>query len=315
MPVPLFILAVLVVVLLIVGFLAGPIGSQIFQKLFNITLNFPDWLVVKEPEVHLPAPVLFHIGSLGITNTMLATWLTVIFLVVGSYLVTRRLEMVPGRMQAIVEFLFGWLYDFCKEVAGEENGRKFFPVIATIFLFVMFNGWLSLIPGFGPAIYAVVGGEHYELLRGANTDINTPLAIAIVSFLFVWGYGFRVFGFSFFKQYFNFGGIFRGLGQLFTGKLKSGLSTFFSGVVDAFVGMLELLSVFIRIVSFTFRLFGNMLAGEILILIAAFLIPFVLAIPFYGLELLVGFVQALIFGGLTLVFVTLAVTPHETGEV
>ncbi len=85
----------------------------------------------------------------------------------------------------------------------------------------------------------------------------------------------------------------------------------FSGAIDMFVGGLELLSVFIRIISFTFRLFGNMTAGEILLLIAAFLVPWVLALPFYGLEMLVGFVQALIFSGLSLVFFTMAVTPHE----
>ena len=84
----------------------------------------------------------------------------------------------------------------------------------------------------------------------------------------------------------------------------------FNGVIDIFVGVLETLSEFIRIVSFTFRLFGNMTAGEILLLIVAFLVPWILALPFYGLELLVGFVQALIFGGLTLVFATIAVTHH-----
>ncbi|TET26150.1 MAG: F0F1 ATP synthase subunit A, partial [Dehalococcoidia bacterium] len=84
----------------------------------------------------------------------------------------------------------------------------------------------------------------------------------------------------------------------------------FSGAIDIFVGLLELLSELVRIISFTFRLFGNMTAGEILLLIVAFLVPWVLALPFYGLELLVGFVQALIFGGLTLVFATIAVTPH-----
>ena len=99
---------------------------------------------------------------------------------------------------------------------------------------------------------------------------------------------------------------------MFKGKVKAGLSGLFTGAIDIFVGMLEGLSELIRIVSFTFRLFGNMTAGEILLLIAAFLIPWIFAIPFYGLELLVGFVQALIFGGLTLVFLTLAVTEHGT---
>ena len=106
------------------------------------------------------------------------------------------------------------------------------------------------------------------------------------------------------------GRFFQSIGQLFRGRLKAGLSGLFSGFIDIFVGVLKTLSEFIRIVSFTFRLFGNMVAGEILLLIAAFLIPWVFAIPFYGLELLIGFVQALIFSGLTLVFLTIAVAHH-----
>ena len=117
-------------------------------------------------------------------------------------------------------------------------------------------------------------------------------------------------GFFYLKKFFNFGQLFRSLGQLFGGKLRTGLSGLFSGIIDIFVGILETLSEFIRIVSFTFRLFGNMTAGEILVLLIIFLVPWVLALPFYGLELLVGFVQALIFGGLTLVFLTVAVASH-----
>jgi len=151
-----------------------------------------------------------------------------------------------------------------------------------------------------------------HLLRGANTDINMPLALALISFVFVEFFGIRAHGgFRYLAKFINVGQFFRSTGQLFTGKLRAGLSGMFTGVVDIFVGALEALSEFIRIVSFTFRLFGNMTAGEILLLIAMFLVPWVLALPFYGLELLVGFVQALIFGGLTLVFVTIAVTPHE----
>ncbi len=357
LPPVLFVIAVVFIVLFIVGFLAGPIGSEILDSLFGVRLSFPEWLVIDAPQAHLPAPVLFKIFGWPITNSILAAFLTVIVLVLGSYLVTRRLKTVPGRMQAAVEFLLGWLFDFCKSVAGEKNGRKFFPVIATIFLFVLFNSWLSLIPGFGAAVLAedlgpipaesrvqsneeneelilvdaegnpvtiegetphivMRDGEYFilresDLLRGANTDVNTPLAIAIISFVFVWFYGVRSFGLKFFKQYFNFGKFFRGIGQVFTGKLGQGFSTSFSGIVDIFVGLLELLSVFIRLVSFTFRLFGNMTAGEILLLITAFLVPLALALPFYGLELFFGLIQALIFSGLTLVFVTLAVTPHE----
>jgi F-type H+-transporting ATPase subunit a len=171
---------------------------------------------------------------------------------------------------------------------------------------VAFNAWLSLIPGFGSILFG-----HHELFRGANTDVNTPLAIALASFVFVEYYGLKTLGIKYLRKFVNLGGFFGSASKVFKGKAKQGLSGLFSGAVDVFVGGLETLSELIRIVSFTFRLFGNMTAGEILLLIAAFLIPWVLALPFYGLELLIGFVQAFIFSGLTLVFVTMAVSPHE----
>lgn len=300
---PVFIvIAVITLAIVVIGFLSGSLGQKMFPG-----ISMPSWLVPDAPEPHLAAPVLFHIGSWPITNTILATWLTIIILVLLSWLVTRRMKLVPGRLQMVFEAMLGWVYDLCRSVAGEENGRKFFPVVVTIFLFVLFNAWLSLIPGF----VSITAG-HHELLRGANTDVNTPLAIALVSFVFVLYHGLKSLGFGFLRQYFNFVGLFRSTGRLLTGKVKAGFSGLFSGAVDAFVGLLELLSMFIRIISFTFRLFGNMTAGEILLLIAVFLVPMVIALPFYGLELLVGFVQAFIFSGLTLVFVTMAVTPHET---
>jgi F-type H+-transporting ATPase subunit a len=183
-------------------------------------------------------------------------------------------------------------------------------VVCTIFLFVLFNAWLSLIPGFGPAF--LKHGEAYELLRGSNADVNTPLAIACISFVFVAFYGFRSLGIGWLKQYFNFGPFFHSIGGIFKGKFN--VMNIFSSAVGVVVSGLELLSRFITIISFTFRLFGNMTAGEILLLIVAYLVPFVLAVPFNFLELLIGFVQALIFAGLTVVFVTMAVAPHEQTE-
>lgn len=285
--------------LFVIGFLAGPIGQKLIP---GVTL--PGWMSVPRPDPHLPAPVIFHIFGWPITNSIIGGWITLVFLVVVSFVLTSHTKIVPGRLQTVFEFLLGWIFDLCKSIAGEENGRRFFPVVCTIFLFVLFNAWLSLIPGFG----SILLGEH-ELFRGANTDVNTPLAIALVSFIFVGYFGLKVAGMGFVRQYINFGRFFRSIGRVFKGKFD--LMGIFSGAIDIFVGGLELLSMFIRIVSFTFRLFGNMTAGEILLLIAAFLIPWVLALPFYGLELLVGFVQALIFSGLTLVFVTMAVSPHE----
>jgi F-type H+-transporting ATPase subunit a len=305
---PILIIVVVVFLgLFIVGFLAGPIGQNLFSS-FGVEIDMPDWLTVPAPEPHLPAPELFNVFGIPITNTILASLLTVIVLVVFSYVVTRRMKIVPGRLQTMFEALLGWLFDLCKSVAGDANGRRFFPVIATIFLYVFLNAWLSLIPGFGSITYTVHGHE-YELIRGANTDVNTPLAIAIISFVFVAFYGLKTLGIGWLRQYFNFGPFFRSAGRLFKGKLD--FMGLISGAIEIVVGLLELLGRFITIISFTFRLFGNMTAGEILLLISAFLVPFVLAIPFYGLELLIGGIQAFIFAGLTLVFVTMAVTPHS----
>jgi F-type H+-transporting ATPase subunit a len=299
----LIIIAIIALAIVILGFMAGPIGSKLIGE-----MEWLSWMTVQSPEPHLSAPVLFHILGLPVTNTILAGWLTVIFLVVLTWVVTRRMQLVPRRLQMVFEFLLGWIFDLCNSIAGEENGRKFFPVICTIFLFVLFNAWLSLVPGFG-SIEITIHGHHYELLRGSNTDVNTPLAIALVSFVFVIFFGLKDARMGFVKQYINFGRFFRSTGRIFKGKFEP--IEIFAGAIDIFVGGLEILSMLIRNVSFTFRLFGNMTAGEILLLIAAFLVPWVLALPFYGLELLVGFVQALIFSGLTLVFVTMAVSPHE----
>ena len=293
--------------LFVVGFISGPIGRSMFGD-----LGLPSWLSVPRPDPRLPAEEVFHLFGFPITNSILGAWLSIIVLVGISYAVSRRIKLIPSRLQAAVESALGWLLNFCQEVAGEENGRRFFPIVATIFLFVIANAWLSLLPGFGTITITNAGGETAHLLKGANTDVNVPLALALVSFISVGYFGIRsVGGVRYLGKFFNVGRFLGGFGQLFRGKPRAGLGGLFMGIIDIFVGMLEALSEFIRIVSFTFRLFGNMTAGEILLLMVIFLVPWIAALPFYGLELLIGFVQALIFGGLTLVFLTVAVTHHE----
>ena len=292
-------------VLFVIGFLVGPLGKSMFGD-----LGLPSWLSVPQPAPKLPAEVVFHFFGFPIANSVIGAWITIIVVVAFCYAVTRRMKVVPSRVQAAFEFLVGWLYKFCQNVAGEQNGRKFFPLVATIFLFVAFNAWLSLLPGFGSIEIVNPGGHHVHLLRGANTDINMPLALALASFVFVEFFGLRTLGIRYLGKFVNVGPFFRSIGHMFRGGLRAGLSGLLIGAIGIFVGLLEALSEFIRIVSFTFRLFGNMTAGEVLLLIAAFLIPWVFALPFYGLEILVGFVQALIFAGLTLVFLTLAVAHH-----
>jgi F-type H+-transporting ATPase subunit a len=302
----LIVIAVVALAIVVVGFLSGGIGQKLLEK-FGINVHLPSWLIAPSPEPHLPAPVLFHVFGFPITNTMIGGWITIVFLVVLCWLITRKMKLIPGRLQSTFESGLGWIYDFCVSVAGAKNGREFFPVVCTIFLFVAFNAWLSLIPGFGSVTF-----HGHELLRGSNTDVNTPLAIAIVSFVFVTYYGIKKLKMGWLRQYFDFGPLFRAFGQAFRGKIK--IMDFFSGFIAVFVGLLEFLSMLIRMVSFTFRLFGNMTAGEILLMVAAFLLPMAISWAVYGLELFVGFIQALVFSGLTLAFASMAVTSHDEEE-
>ena len=300
-------LSVVFLVLLVIGFAAGAVGKSM------LGLELPSWLSVPQPELKLPAETVFHLFGFPITNSILGAWITIIFLVGFSWAITRRMKLIPSRLQAAFEFLIGWVYDLCRSVAGEENGRRFFPVVTTIFLFVGFNAWLGLLlPGFGSITVHTAEGV-VPLFRPANTDINLPLALALTSFAFFWYFGLRALHLRFLGNFLNFGEFGRGVKLFFKGKVKDSLFSLITGVIYIFTGFLEFLSVLIRVVSLTFRLFGNMTAGEIFVLILFFLIPFLslLAVPVYGLELLIGFIQAIIFGGLTLIFLTLAVEPHE----
>ena len=297
---------VVLLALTVISLLSGALGSSFFGD-----LGLPNWLTVPKPLIQLPAETVFHLFGFPITNSIITAWLSIIVLVILAWAVTHRIKLIPSRLQSLLEFAIEWMLNLCVDVAGEKNGRRFFPIVTTIFLFVIMNAWLSLLPGFGSIVITGAEGEPVHLLRGANTDINMPLALALISFVFVEYLGIRSLGFHYFGKFLRMGQFFRGIGQLFRGKLRAGFVGLFTGAIDIFVGMLEALSEIVRIVSFTFRLFGNMTGGEILILMMLFLAPWVLALPFYGLELLVGLVQAIVFGGLTLVFATVAVTPHE----
>ncbi len=328
-------------VLLIVGFVVGAIGS----RMFGLEGPFP---FVAQPEIHLPPQPIFpketrysalgldagaedhatedtdhaepadsddahgdeaahHGEPLGmmqfaVTNTLLSAWLVSIIMLVFFVGPARKPKLVPGRMQALVEMIFEVVLNFSVSILGPDMARRTFPIVATIFFFVLFNAWLAifLIPIYQAIGYGA-GGEHgfeirAHLLRPAGTDLNMPLALALVSFVFVEYWGFRAHRFGYLKKFFAFGDILRGRP---------------SGIINVFVGLLELISELVRVVSFTFRLFGNMTAGEILVVMITFLVPFVATQFVFGLELLVGLVQSVIFAGLTLIFLSVAVSHEE----
>jgi F-type H+-transporting ATPase subunit a len=301
---------VIILALFGVGLVFGPLGASF------LGIETPSFMAVPKPHVALPSEVLFKVAGFPITNTLIASWLTVIVLASMFYVCTRKMKLIPGRLQNLAEMAIETLLNFVEGAAGKKHARLLFPVVATIFIYVITNAYLALLPFFGTIVVAGQEGEFVPLFRSANTDINVPLSIAVMSFIFVEFWGMKSLGaFRYLGEFFNFGQIGRGVKELFTGKIRPAITNIAFGFINLFVGLLEVFSHLIRIVSFTFRLFGNMTAGEILLLISAFLIPFIFTIPFYGLELLIGFIQALIFAGLTLVFGIIAVAPmHEERE-
>jgi F-type H+-transporting ATPase subunit a len=314
LPLPLFIfIGAALIILMVISLLGGPIGSKLLQ-VFGVNFSLPGWASVETPKPELAAEALFNIGSLPVTNTLLTTWISIIILLLFAFFSTRKMKLIPSRLQVAFEFVVTTLLNLCESIAGPKYGRQVFPIIATIFLFVFVNAWTSLIPGFGTI---TIGVEHLgeniniPLLRGANTDINVPIALALVAFVTVWFFGFKASGLRYLSQFFQFKKFGQAFKDLAKGNFKGALGNIGFGFIDLLVGFLEFLSQFIRLISFTFRLFGNMTAGEILLLSISFLVPWVLSIAIYGLEMLVGFVQALAFSLLTLIFTSIAVAGHE----
>ena len=258
---------------------------------------------------------MLHVGHFVVTNTLIASWFTIIVLVVFSLVCTYKMKLIPGRRQAMAEAVVEYLLNFVEGVAGKKHARMLFPGVATIFIYVITNAYLALLPFFGSIGIIEHDGKFAPLFRSANTDVNVPLSIALMSFILVESWGMRAIGvLHYLSEFINVGQMAQGLKQLFTGKISQAFMNIVFGFISLFVGVLEIFSHLTRMLSFTFRLFGNMTAGEILILVSCFLVPMVFTIPFYGLELLIGLIQALIFSGLTLVFGAVAVSPHHEEE-
>jgi len=299
-----------VLILFVIGMVFGPLGSSFFGKEPPSILNIP------KPHVALPAEPVFHVGHFSITNTLIASWFTILVLVGVSIFLTRKMKLIPGKRQGLAEVVVEGLLNFVEGIAGKKHARMLFSGVATIFIYVISNAYLALLPFFGTIGIHGHEGEHgaefAAIFRAANTDVNVPLSIALMSFVFVESWGMRAIGVShYLGEFINVRQFLQGLKELFTGKIKTGPMNIVFGFISLFVGVLEIFSHLTRMLSFTFRLFGNMTAGEILILVSCFLVPLVFTIPFYGLELLIGMIQALIFSGLTLVFGTIAISPHE----
>ncbi|MEP6936993.1 MAG: F0F1 ATP synthase subunit A [Chthoniobacterales bacterium] len=258
--------------------------------------------------VPLKPAVLLHLGKFAVTNSMLVTWVVAGGLVVGAQTATRNIRPVPSGAQNFWEWLVESLYNFLEGMIGSQLVKKTFWFFATIFIFILFLNWFGLLPGVG-----TIGWGHHDsvtgafrvdrpLLRGANADLNLTFAMACVFFAcwMVWA-----------VQANGVGGV---LVHLFGPKGETtGFLRLLMIVIFFAVGWLEVVSILFRPISLSFRLFGNIYAGETMLESMSNVVPslaWLIPIPFYFLELLVGFVQALVFMLLTAVF-TLLIAQHE----
>ena len=321
--------------------------------------------------IQIPAELVTDIGTddfhFSLMNTMVTTWIAMLILIIIATKIRSGLNETPGRFQALFEVLIEFFLKLCESVAGKDKARRFFPLVFTIFLFIVVANWMGILPGFGtigriadPVEIAHHHGDHtyvdpgardhseksqsqeddhdsqlgsvklhvfkdsgalavltpgslsdeltfdeYEaadgvgkgykaghlvpFLRSANADINVTLAMAIVAMVMVHYWGLSILG------------AFGHLGKFIN---------FREGPIGFFVGILEIISEIAKVISFTFRLFGNIFAGEVLLMAMGFLLPLIGIIPFMGLELFVGIIQAFIFSMLTLVFASMASISH-----
>tara|TARA_Y100000590_G_scaffold16981_1_gene20348 strand:+ start:5121 stop:6302 length:1182 start_codon:yes stop_codon:yes gene_type:complete len=377
-------LAIVIICTLVFGasILGGALGSAFGFGFFASSL----------PAIQLPAEKVADgfstpVGKWDVMNTMITTWLAMLFLILISLRIRKNLKDVPGRLQALFEVIMEFFLGLCEQIAGKEHARRFFPLVFTIFIFIVIANWMGILPGFGtvgriaapeeiahhhdihdyhdPALadsqhkaaeskvekhdahhtdshegdhgahldsvklhiftdyqslpiaalspaslneevtFAEYNEKHGDVgvgkraghlvpfLRSANTDLNMSLAIAIVAMVMVHFWGLSILG------------IFGHIGKFINFK---------AGPIGFFVGLLEIIGEVGRVISFTFRLFGNIFAGEVLLMAMAFLLPFIGILPFLGLELFVGLIQAFVFSMLTLVFAAMASVSHDGGD-
>ena len=242
---------------------------------------------MSELHISISAQPIFNVYGYEVTNSMLVTVLVSGFLV-GLSLTGKRWfkRSQKPRWVLFLQTLVESFYMFVMSITPQHAAR-FFPLVATIFLFVLFGSWAGLLPG-SESIGIKTAHGFVPLLRGATADINTTLALAIFAIVSVQIFGYKHRGVRYFKKFFDW-----------------------SSPINLFVGFLELISEFSRMISFAFRLFGNIFAGEVLLAVIAFLVPLVASLPFLGLEIFVGFIQALVFSTLTLVFINIATSEHQ----
>lgn len=243
------------------------------------------------PHISLKAEPIFYLLKIPITNSFLTGILALLIaFLLGLYYRSQSIKKVEDRSYFFyfLNFINKSLYQFFEPIFNEKT-KKFYPILACFFIYILLNNWLGLLPGVGSIMIKVIdhGKEHhFPLFRGVTADLNTTIFLGIASIFLSQYYSIKYLGLNnYIKRFYD---------------LKNPMSFF--------IGTLEIVSEFSKILSFSFRLFGNVFAGEVLLTIIAFLIPILAPAPFFFLEIFVGFIQALVFTMLSAVFISLAIT-------
>ncbi|MDD5055688.1 MAG: F0F1 ATP synthase subunit A [Candidatus Peribacteraceae bacterium] len=249
----------------------------------------------------LASELITHIGIFELRNTMLMAWIAMAILAVAALSIrATKYKRVPGRFQTAAEMIIEGLFNFCDSILQDKRVTRIaFPLVATLFIFILLSNWMGILPGVGSITVEALHNGHavrFPLFRSMNADVNVTLAFSIISVIFTQVLGVVSIG------------ILPYLSKYFVAPWKKPY------LIGTFVGILEFIGEFARLVSFTFRLFGNIFAGEVLLVVTFFFVPYIMPIPFLGMEIFVGLIQALVFAMLTLVFIKMAVTAHDHGE-
>jgi F-type H+-transporting ATPase subunit a len=271
-------------------------------------------------KITLFAEPIRHFGSFVVTNSLLTSWVAVAIIIVLSLVLRSKLKTIPGKLQNVFEIIVEGALGLCDQVTNDRAlSMKIFPIAISVFFFILISNWLGIMPlgGFGiveKGLPAVAGGTSsltfVPFLRGATADINTTLALATMAVL-----GANLFGvvsigiWKTFNKYVNL----KVLGGIFT-KIRHEPTIIIVAPITFFVGLIEIVGEFAKIASLSFRLFGNVFAGEVLLASMAALVAYFVPIPFLFLELLVGVIQALIFSILLVVYFTIAASDHDEHE-
>jgi F-type H+-transporting ATPase subunit a len=250
-------------------------------------------------EISLAPELLFSIFGFPITNSFFTTLVVSVCIISASLFLRHKISQKPKGFQNVVEFILESILDLADNVTGDRKKSKaFFPFVATIFILVIISNWIGLIPALIPGgtlgLNEIHHGENVlvPFIRSGSADLNMTLSIALISVITAQIMGVAMIGGR------------RYAGKFFVSPFKK---PYFIGT---FVGILEVISEFAKVISFSFRLFGNVFAGEVLLTVMLMLVPYFAPLPFLFLEIFVGFVQALVFAMLTLVFFKMATEAH-----